>query len=60
MAETLRVRVHLDARGGPHVDVEVDGEPDILDTVASKRSEPVTHFGDEEFKARQHIRHSGF
>jgi len=60
MTEKVRVVVHLDADGAKHVDVHRDGEPEVEDSVASKRSEPVAHFGDEEFKARQHIRHSGY
>jgi len=60
MADKVRVVVHLDANGAKHVDVHRDGEPDVENPVASKRSEPIAHFGDEEFKARQHIRHGGY
>jgi len=60
MTKKVRVIVHMDADGAKHVDVHRDGELDVEDPVASKRSEPIAHFGDDEFKASQHIRHGGY
>ncbi|HEX2041113.1 MAG TPA: hypothetical protein VHF24_00620 [Acidimicrobiales bacterium] len=59
MATEPKVTVHVDEHGA--VRVEVAGQAELAedDLVAEKPSEPVAAFGDEEFKARQHIRWSG-
>jgi len=53
------VTVRVDDDGVMRVDVGVEGERDPTHLVAETRDDDVTPFGDEEFKARQHIRWSG-
>ncbi len=52
-----RVTVRVDEFGVMKVDVGGEGEGEPTHLVAETREEPVAPFGDEEFKARQHIRH---
>jgi hypothetical protein len=59
MATEPKVRVHLDEHGKVRIEVAGQSEVDPDDLVAEKPTEPLTSFGDEEFKARQHIRWGG-
>ncbi|MBA3267399.1 MAG: hypothetical protein H0T70_03960 [Acidimicrobiia bacterium] len=59
MTTRPKVTVRVDDDGVMRVDVGVEGERDPTHLVAETRDDDVTPFGDEEFKARQHIRWSG-
>ena len=59
MSTNPKVTVRVDENGVMRVDVGGEGEGHATHLVAETRDDEVTPFGDEEFKARQHIRWSG-
>ena len=44
------VTVRIDETGAL-VSVEIKGEPERTELIETQKSEPMTHFGDDEFKA---------